>query len=58
MVNVLFVFTSHEDLGNTGNKTGWYLPEVAHPYYYFKDQCNYTIDFCSPKGGKSPMVRT
>lgn len=54
MPRILFVFSSHEDLGTTGKKTGWYLPEVAHPYYIFKD-AGFEIDMCSPKGGKSLM---
>ena len=55
MVKVLFVYSNHEDLGATGKKTGWYLPEVAHPYYVFKD-AGYEIEACSPKGGKCLMV--
>jgi len=55
MTKVLFVFSNHEDLGTTGKKTGWYLPEVAHPYYVFKD-AGYIIEMCSPKGGKCIMV--
>ncbi|XP_070185820.1 uncharacterized protein [Littorina saxatilis] len=51
---VLVVLTSHDNLGNTGNKTGWYLPEVAHPYHVFK-AAGYTCDYISPKGGKAPM---
>jgi hypothetical protein len=29
---IAFVLSSHSELGNTGKKTGWYLPEAAHPY--------------------------
>ena len=47
--------TSHGQLGDTGKPTGWYLPEVAHPYHVFK-AAGYTCDFVSPKGGKAPMV--
>ena len=56
MVKILFVFSNHEDLGSTGKKTGWYLPEVAHPYYVFKE-AGFEIEACSPKGGKCLMVR-
>ncbi|XP_076461618.1 uncharacterized protein LOC143294078 [Babylonia areolata] len=51
---VLIVLTSHDALGNTGKKTGWYLPEVAHPYEVFQKN-GYTCDFISPKGGEAPM---
>ena len=34
--NVLMVVTNHDTLGTTGKKTGYYLPEVSHPYYKFK----------------------
>lgn len=51
---VLIVVTSHEDLGDTGEKTGYYLPEVTHPYYALKEK-GLDIVFISPKGGKAPM---
>ena len=54
-VKVLFVLTSHSELGHTDNKTGWYLPEVAYTYWVLKRD-GHTIEFVSPKGGKSPMV--
>jgi len=50
---VLFVLTSHGQMGDTGNPTGWYLPEFAHPYEVLKSQCKITI--ASPKGGESPL---
>ena len=55
MVAVLLVLTSHEDMGNTGKKTGWYLPELAHPHHVFKT-AGYSMTFVSPKGGKAPLV--
>ena len=55
MVAVLMILTSHEDMGNTGKKTGWYLPEMAHPYHVFK-KAGYKMTLVSPKGGKAPMV--
>ena len=55
MVAVLLVLTNHEDMGNTGKKTGWYLPELAHPYHVFKE-AGYSMIMVSPKGGKAPLV--
>ena len=55
MVAILMVLTSHEDMGNTGKKTGWYLPEMAHPYHVFK-KAGYEMTLVSPKGGKAPLV--
>eukprot|EP01027_Heterolobosea_sp_BB2_P009336 GEZU01013771.1.p1 GENE.GEZU01013771.1~~GEZU01013771.1.p1 ORF type:complete len:229 (+),score=79.03 GEZU01013771.1:113-799(+) len=51
---VLFVVTNHDQLGNTGKKTGWYLPEVAHPYQVLK-RAGFQIDFVSPNGGHAPV---
>lgn len=48
------VLTSHSELGNTGQKTGFYLPEAAHPYAVFT-QAGYEVDFVSPQGGQPPM---
>lgn len=55
-IKVLTVVTSHGDLGNTGKKTGWYLPEVSHPYDVFT-KAGFEVDFVSPKGGDAPMVK-
>jgi putative intracellular protease/amidase len=52
---VLFVLTSHDTLGSTGKETGFYLPEVTHPYEAF-EQAGIEVEFVSPKGGKSPMT--
>jgi putative intracellular protease/amidase len=52
---VLFVLTSHDTLGNTGKETGFYLPEVTHPYAIF-EHAGIDIEFVSPKGGKAPMT--
>ncbi|MBC75942.1 MAG: type 1 glutamine amidotransferase domain-containing protein [Halobacteriovoraceae bacterium] len=51
---VLIVLTSHDQLGDTGEKTGFWLEEFAAPYYAFKD-AGYQIDLASPKGGRPPM---
>ncbi len=50
--NILMVLTSNDDLGGV-RKTGYYVPEAAHPYEVFKAQ-GYTVDFVSPKGGEPP----
>ena len=54
MKNVLFVLTSHEDLGNTGEKTGFWIEEFASPYYLLKDK-GVNITIASPKGGQPPI---
>ncbi|MDI3288752.1 type 1 glutamine amidotransferase domain-containing protein [Polyangium sp. 15x6] len=51
---VLIATTSHDKKGDTGESTGAYLPEVAHPYAVFKE-AGYTIDFASVKGGQVPL---
>jgi len=51
---VLFILTSHSELGTTGQKTGWYLPEAAHPYYVLTAK-GFEVDFGSPKGGLAPV---
>lgn len=50
----LIVVTSHDRLGDTGKPTGYYLPEVSHPYYAMLD-AGLEIDVASPRGGKAPM---
>ncbi len=54
MVNILVVLTSHADLGDTGRKTGFWLEELAAPYYVFKD-AGATITLASPAGGQPPL---
>lgn len=51
---ILFVVTSHDKLGHTGKKTGYYLAEVSHPWKVLTE-AGYEIDFVSPKGGKAPI---
>lgn len=51
---VLFALTSHSELGGTGRKTGFYVPEVAHPAAVFR-AAGYDIDFVSVKGGAAPQ---
>lgn len=54
MMNILIVLTSHSELGNTGEKTGFWIEEFAAPYYLFKE-ANVNITIASPKGGKPPI---
>lgn len=51
---VLIVLTSHEDLGDTGQKTGFWVEEFAAPYYAFKD-AGADMTLASPKGGQPPI---
>jgi putative intracellular protease/amidase len=53
-MKVLMVLTSHDQLGNTGRKTGFWLEELAAPYYVFKD-AGAQITLVSPKGGRPPL---
>ncbi|MCY7319265.1 MAG: type 1 glutamine amidotransferase domain-containing protein [Ramlibacter sp.] len=53
-MNVLMVLTSHDQLGNTGKKTGFWLEEFAAPYYVLKE-AGATIPLASPRGGQPPL---
>ncbi|WP_045047229.1 type 1 glutamine amidotransferase domain-containing protein [Rouxiella chamberiensis] len=53
-MKILMVLTSHDQLGNTGRKTGFWLEELAAPYYAFKD-AGADITLASPKGGNPPL---
>lgn len=53
-MKILMVLTSHDQLGNTGKKTGFWLEELAAPYYTFKD-AGADIVLSSPKGGHPPV---
>ena len=54
MHKILMVLTSHDQLGNTGAKTGFWLEEFAAPYYVFKD-AGAAITLASPRGGQPPL---
>jgi putative intracellular protease/amidase len=54
MAKILMVLTSHDQLGNTGHKTGFWLEEFAAPYYVFKD-AGQDITVVSPLGGQPPL---
>lgn len=53
-MKVLFVLTSHSDLGDTGKKTGFWVEEFAAPYYVMADK-GVDITIASPKGGQPPV---
>ena len=53
-MKILMVLTSHDRLGDTGRKTGFWLEEFAAPYYTFKD-ASAEIVLASPKGGQPPL---
>jgi putative intracellular protease/amidase len=54
IIKVLIVLTSHGDLGNTGEKTGFWIEEFAAPYYVLAD-AGVQITIASPKGGQPPI---
>ncbi|MGE8103227.1 type 1 glutamine amidotransferase domain-containing protein [Allorhizobium sp. NPDC080224] len=53
-MKILMVLTSHDQLGDTGKKTGFWLEEFAAPYYVMKD-AGAEITLASPKGGQPPL---
>src|SRR6187399_3261334 len=53
-MKVLIVLTSHDQLGDTGHPTGFWLEELAAPYYAFKN-AGAQITLASPKGGQPPL---
>lgn len=53
-MKILMVLTSHDQLGNTGEKTGFWLEELASPYYAFKDS-GAEVVLASPQGGQPPL---
>src|SRR3954451_23162211 len=53
-MKLVMVLTSHDQLGNTGRKTGFWLEEFAAPYFVFKD-AGVEVTLASPKGGQPPI---
>ena len=53
-MKILQVLTSHDQLGNTGRKTGFWLEEGAAPYFVFRD-AGVELTLASPKGGQPPI---
>jgi putative intracellular protease/amidase len=53
-MNILFILTSHDKLGDTGKKTGFWLEEFTSPYYYLLDK-GANITLATPKGGQPPL---
>ena len=55
-MNILVVLTSHDQLGDTGNKTGFWLEEFASPYYHFKD-AGVQVSLASPGEANRHWIR-
>src|SRR6201986_4264797 len=53
-MRIVMVLTSHDQLGNTGRKTGFWLEEFAAPYFVFRD-AGVLLTLSSPKGGQPPV---
>jgi putative intracellular protease/amidase len=53
-MKILIVLTSHDELGNSGKKTGFWLEEFAAPYYIFRD-AGAEVTLASPRGGQPPL---
>ena len=53
-MKIVMVLTSHDQLGNTGRKTGFWLEEFAAPYFVFRD-AGVDLTLASPKGGQPPL---
>jgi putative intracellular protease/amidase len=53
-MKIAMVLTSHDQLGNTGRKTGFWLEEFAAPYFVFRD-AGVELTLASPKGGQPPL---
>ena len=53
-MKILMVLTSHDELGDTGKKTGFWLEEFAAPYYVLKD-AGHDVTLASPAGGQPPL---
>jgi len=53
-MKIVLILTSHDELGTTGKKTGFWLEEFAAPYYVFKD-AGVELTLASPKGGQPPL---
>ena len=53
-MKIVIILTSHDQLGDTGRKTGFWLEELAAPYYVFKE-AGFDITLASPKGGQPPL---
>ena len=51
---ILMILTSHDTLGDTGQKTGFWLEEFAAPYYVFRD-AGLEVALATPKGGQPPL---
>jgi putative intracellular protease/amidase len=54
MNRIAIVLTSHDQLGNSGKKTGFYLPEASHAWAVF-EAAGFAVTFVSPRGGAAPL---
>jgi putative intracellular protease/amidase len=54
--NALIIVTSNDKLGDSGQKTGWYLSEVSHVYWPLVND-GFNVEFASPKGGIAPVEK-
>lgn len=52
---ILAVLTSHDQLGDTGKETGYYVPEIAHPWEALT-AAGYQVELASTKGGAAPAT--
>jgi hypothetical protein len=52
-LTLVLIFFSLVNKSDDKGATGWYLPELAHPYYVFKDE--FDLTFASPAGGEAPL---
>mgnify|MGYP006273812013 FL=1 len=55
--HAVIVLTNHATLGHTGEPTGYFLPEAAHPWHVFTE-AGFTVSFASPAGGPAPLDPT
>ena len=55
MKKVIFILSSWDKMGDTGEKTGWWMSEAAHPWKKLND-AGIVVDFASPQGGEPPVT--
>ncbi len=55
MKKVIFILSSWDKFGDTGEKTGWWMSEAAHPWKKLKE-AGIAVDFASPQGGEPPVT--
>ena len=55
MKKFIFILSSWDKMGDTGEKTGWWMSEAAHPWKKLND-AGIVVDFASPQGGEPPVT--